>query len=106
MMNPYILLAVAIASFGAGWTVDSWRRDSVEVAVKQAYEDSMIGTAAQIANIEVKNTTIQNKVREITIEKPVYKNCVHDADSVHLINAALEPPSDSKLPAANTTRTR
>ena len=40
------------------------------------------------------NTTITQKVIRETVEKPVYRDCVHDAASLRDINAALSVSAD------------
>lgn len=45
-----------------------------------------------IANIRTTNTTIYKKVETAIIDKPVYRDCVHDADVLRDINAAIANP--------------
>lgn len=72
--------------------------------VQDVQEAANLSAAKAIANIEVKNTTIKQEVQREILEKPVYRECRHDAIGLSLINAALtgtEPVGNSELSKTN-----
>lgn len=93
---------IAAASFGAGWTVNDWRRDSQEndelnnaiEAAGVAREFSNIVSdrfEKKLANLKITNTTINKEViREV--EKAVYVDpqCDLPVSGVQLRNTAIE----------------
>lgn len=100
MLNPYIMLAVAALLIGSHGVVafKSYRLGQDQVISEQVKMDQLeqrtreaaMQTAAEaIAAIEVRNVTIRQKAETITREVPVYRDCVHGADGLRLINEAL-----------------
>ena len=79
--------------------------DAVKVATQEATDKALTAAAQAIATRDVKHTTITQKVIRETVEKPVYRDCLHDADSLRDINAALSVSADrGELPASDAAR--
>ena len=117
--NPWILLAIVLlwgASLGGMYlkahsdgvnecqAADARDVHVAETATKAATD----AAAAAISKIEVKNTTIHQKVQHDVIEKAVYRECRHDAGSLRNLNEALtgaaEPAGGGVVPAADAAR--
>jgi hypothetical protein len=94
----------------AGWTARDWKAAADERAEKRTQElilktkaDAALGTAEAIAKLEPKLVTLKEKVTREVIEKPIYRDCVHSANGLRDINAALtaqpgNPFGDRGLP--------
>jgi hypothetical protein len=87
------------------------RADQAEVLelARQVRDDAQRGAAEAIAKIEIKQTTIRQTLEKEIHEKPVYRDCRHDADSLPRINAALtgrepQPAGGGKLPRLDATQ--
>jgi hypothetical protein len=87
------------------------RADQAEVLelARQVRDEAQRGAAAAIAQIEIKHTTIRQQLEREIHEKPVYRDCQHDAGGLQRINAALtgrEPvaPGSGKLPRLDATQ--
>jgi len=108
MIQTYLIIfAVAISiGFTGGWKVNGWRYESERSAAAEASSEALTAVAKELAKIEVKNTTINQKVREHVIEKPYYIDCKHDADGMRLVNEAItgQPTGDRKLPGTNAVK--
>lgn len=118
-MNPWLILA-AIGLVGAltGGAYYQGRQDGeAKIVAQEAREreiaagavDAALNASAQaVAAIKVQHRTITQEVQRDVIEKPVYRDpgCVHDADSLRRINAALtgaarpEPAGSGGVPRA------
>lgn len=109
---PYVLLAFLL-SVGASGALGYWKggqHKADSIAAQAAREAALVAkvqleTAAAIAKIEVRNTTIRQKA-EVQIRENVIYRCPVDADGVRLINEALAPPGpadDGKLPRPDAT---
>ena len=108
-MTPYLIAGAALiacaAGFYGGWTIKQGQWDAATVASQKASDDALKAAAEAIAIRDVKHTTITQKVIRETVEKPVYRDCVHDAASLRDINAALSQSADrSELPASDAAR--
>ena len=89
--------------FGVRFKQAEW--DAATVAAKDATDKALAAAAEAIATRDVKHTTITQKVIRETVEKPVYRDCVHDAASLRDINAALSVSADpGELPASDAAR--
>lgn len=113
-LNPWLLLAAGLALTGAvggayikgrsdGRAVEIAQRVTIEEVAKAAREASQQAAAEAIANIEVKNVTIRQKLETEIREKPVYRDCHADQRVLDTVNEAITgnpPASSSKLPAA------
>lgn len=115
LANPWIILAAVLAFLGFGATGyyfgGKHKADSIaaqEVRDRELLDKVALETAAAIAGIEIKNTTIRQKVETVTREVPVYRDCQHSPDVVGLLNDALAggslPTGDRKLPEADPAR--
>lgn len=108
-MSPYILAAAVALSglggfvFGAKLKQGEW---DASIATAQTERGAALQAAAQaIASREVKHATIRERVIRETVEKPVYRDCGHDADGLRDINAALNESADpSELPASDASQ--
>lgn len=109
-----ILTAILLAGYAAaylygrhdGEELERGRQLAQDKLVRDVQDAAQRGAATEIAKIEIKNTTIKQEVQREILEKPVYRECRHDARGLSLINAALtgtEPAGDSQLPEADAT---
>lgn len=95
-MNPliYLLIVIALVAGGgaAGWRAAMDHRDAIDLAEFKGKSDALEATAAEIAKIEVRNTTINRKVETLTREIPVYtsKECHNTPEVMTEINSALK----------------
>lgn len=108
-MTPYLIAGAALisgaAGFYGGWTIKQGRWDAATLAAQEKKDDEETGSAKAIATRDVKHMTITQKVIRETVEKPVYRDCVHDADSMRDINAALSVSADpGELPASDAAK--
>ena len=83
--------AILVLVFGAGWIVRGWKEAAVDKAVADTREAALEGAAEAIAKIKVENRTIYAKVQREVVEKPVYRECTHDAETRQKIDTALVP---------------
>ena len=97
-----IVAVVVSAAFGAGWTVNDWRHDSIQLAAESAAYGAADMTREQIASLA---TELESKlasgvvtqriiergvVKEIRNNEIIYRNvCITDAGRV-LINDAAQ----------------
>lgn len=93
---------VAATSFGSGWKVNEWRHGAHYAAQMEGGRIALDKVATELAKLDVKHQTIYQKVQTNVIEKPIYRECKHDPDTLRLLNDALtngQQSSDkSKLP--------
>lgn len=109
MINPYVLLAVALAwgaslgvagwwSYGAGKNAEIARQESDEALMRQTREAAQQGAADAIATIKVQNVT--RKVETLVRTDVVYRDCVH-ADGVlqllEQVRTGVDPAAKGKL---------
>jgi hypothetical protein len=116
LANPWLLLA-AVLALGASHTfayVKGGISRENSILAEQKRQDELVqkvqqSTAQQIAKIEVVNKTIYQRATREVIEKPVYRDCHHDADTLGMLNHALtntapaEPAGDSSMSGADAT---
>lgn len=93
-MQIVVILLLAVGLFAAGGSV-GWKaaqnsRDAQELARKQERDAALQAAAAEIAKIDVRNTTINRKVETLTREVPVYKDCQNTPEVMSTINEALK----------------
>lgn len=92
-----ILIALGLA-FGAGYSVKATECENtallIEKASLQASNRATEASTKAIAKIRTTQTTIKQEVQREIIEKPVYRDCLHDDGVVRNINSALsgQPP--------------
>jgi hypothetical protein len=110
MINPWLILAAAIALIGAyaygrhdGSELASAQRQRDEQVARQVFDRAQAAAAAEIAKIKVRHTTVNAEVRREIHKEPVYRDCVNTDVGLRGINAALvgtQPADSGKLPAA------
>lgn len=70
--------------------------------VDKAIAAGRTGAAEEIAKLEIKNVTIQQRIERETREVPVYRDCRHSAPGLRSLNDALEnrplAPGAGQLP--------
>lgn len=120
-LNPWLMLGASLVAVGAmsGAYVKGRSDGKAVIVAKQAREDQIRfetlqlaqqAAAEEIARIQVVNRTIYAKATHEIVEKPVYRDCRHDAGALGLLNDALtntepaEPANDRSVPRANTAR--
>ena len=108
-MTPYLIAGAALisaaAGFWGGWTIKQGEWDAATVASQTERGETLKAAAEAIAAREVRHATITQRVIRETVEKPVYRDCVHDADSLRDINAALSQSADAgDVPASGASR--
>lgn len=104
-MNPYTLMAGAVAllgavslSFAAGWHINDNRRDSqllaIERAAAAASEAATTAAVEAIKQIRITRTTIRQELeREIHHAPAVGAECTVTDGVLDAINRALAPPA-------------
>lgn len=95
-LNPWLLLVAlctTLAAFGSGYLKGSADSKSKQVEqallIEQASRKAQEAAAEAISQIKIEHKTIQRRVEREVLEKPVYRACSHDDDSLQLINSAL-----------------
>lgn len=92
-MNPliYVVVIGALIAIGAagGWKVANDHRDALELREAQGKAQALEATAAAIAKIDVRNTTIRQTVETQIREVPVYRDCRNTEAVMKTINDAL-----------------
>lgn len=110
-MNPYIIIACLLAILGAGaggfklgtdHEVASKAREDKHIA--EAVDAANSASAAAIAQLKPKYTTISNQLEKQIETHTVYRDCRLDPVGLQLANQALTggdaAPASSKLPDA------
>jgi len=108
-MTPYLIAGAALisaaAGFYGGWSIKQGQWDAATVAAHTEREAALSTIAESIQKIDVKQQTIRERVIRETVEKPVYRDCRHEPDSLRDINAALSVPAGaSDVPASDAAR--
>ena len=98
----YLALAIALASFGAGWQIQAWRWKAAEsaqieqanqalIAEQKRSQEASKAYQEQLAKVRTKTRVIVNEVNR-EIEKPIYRDvaCSVPADGMRLLNEAIE----------------
>lgn len=85
---------------GAG--LESAARLREEAFVNKAIDAAQAGAAKEIAKLEIKHVTLQQRIERETREVPIYRDCRHSADGLQQLNATLEnravPADGGQLP--------
>ena len=105
-----ILILIA-AVFGAGVRYGTRSKqaewDAATLSSKDAQDKALQAAASAIAQIDVKQQTIVQKVQHEVQTKTVYRDCIVPADGRGLLNAAIEsrdkPAGDSGVQATTET---
>jgi hypothetical protein len=115
VLNPWVLLGalglwlasmVGAFNFGRDHEIGAQaREDQTRTETREAARE---GVAEALAKIEVQRVEITQPIQTIVRERTVYRECLHDADVVRGINAALtgssRPVDRGQLPAASAPR--
>jgi hypothetical protein len=109
-VNQIFIVALLVSvslSFVGGWKANSWKHDSDRLLEAEAQQKALLSVAEEIAKIDIKNTTIKQKVVEHVIKDTVYVNCKHDDVGMQLVNEAItgerQPTVNRKLPKTTAT---
>ena len=96
LISPWLLLAALLTILGAftgGYVKGRSDANSncaeARTLILEAAQEAQKAAAAEIAKIEIRHTTIRQKVQREITEKPVYRECGHSPDGVRLVNQAL-----------------
>ena len=101
-----IILALCMSAGAGGFVCNRLKQaewDRSIIATREAQDKALDAAAKAIAQIEVKQQTIVQRVTHETVEKPVYRDCVNDAGVMRDINAAIQSADRGELPAPGTT---
>ena len=78
--------------------------------VEQAITAAQAGAAREIAKLEIKHVTLQQRIERETREVPVYRDCRHSPAGLQSLNDALDPrpiaTGDRQLPGEAGTGAR
>ena len=94
--TPTLTLSLMLVSLLSGLVIGykyNEGQHAIATTIEQrATKAATTATASAIAAIEIKNTTIYQKVQQNVKSNPIYRSasCVHDADSMRNINAAFD----------------
>jgi len=101
LINPWLLLGALLAilaSFGGGYVKGRSDANSncseARTLILEASQKAQEAAAREIAKIEIRHTTIRQKVQREITERPVYRNCNHGPDGLRLVNQALTGRAD------------
>jgi hypothetical protein len=88
----FLLILIACYAWGRhdGAALEAASRKSEEDVVAKAIDAAQSGAAKEIAKLEIKHVTLQQRVERETREVPVYRDCKHSAVGLQQLNAALE----------------
>jgi|SRR6478736_531021 len=109
LLSGAVAVVLAIGLVLAGWKAGKdhaiAQQASMSALIVESANAVEARTAERIARIRVRNQTINGQVREVVRENTVYRDCVLDADTVRLLDAAREGgseplPGDSSLSEA------
>lgn len=111
-MNPYLILVVlagfcgiSFESFRLGVEHEKASQIDKQELVSEAVDAANTASAAAIAAIKPKYTTIQNEVQREVHTNTIYNDCHNTADGVRLLNQALSggavSGSGGELPKAD-----
>lgn len=76
--------------FVAGWFTHGWYDDSLNLAIERTALASQVAAAKEIAKIEVQNTTINKRFKDVIKTEFVYSTCKHSKDAFLLVNEAFK----------------
>ena len=97
-MSTELRLAAILILIGSVFGVGVWygittkqaEWDADKIASKDATSKALQAAASAIAQIDIKQQTIVQKVQHEVQTKTVYRDCVVPADGVRLLNDAVE----------------
>lgn len=100
-----IILALCLVAGAGGFVGNRLKQaewDRSIIATREAQDKALDAAAKAIAQIDVKQQTIVQRVTHETVEKPVYRDCVNDAGVMRDINAAIQSADRIELPASGS----
>lgn len=114
-MNPYLIIAALLAVMGAGaggfrLGVDHEKASQIDKAetVAEAVDAANNASAAAIAALKPKYTTIKSQLEKQIETHTVYRDCRLDPIGLQLANQALSggtaAPGSGKLPDADAPK--
>ena len=96
LISPWLLLAALLTILGAftggyvkGRSDANSNCSEARMLILEAAQAAQKAAAQEIAKIEIRHTTIRQKVQREVLEKPVYRTCNHSPDGLRLVNQAL-----------------
>jgi len=111
-MNPYLIVVALVAYFAAGLAgfrlgIDHQKAQEVDKTelVSEAVDAANAASAAVLASLRPKYTTIQNEVQREVQTHTIYTDCKLSPDGLLLANQALtggtKPSGGGELPKAD-----
>ena len=86
LLAGLVLIAAALSgTFMAGYMVAEGRQAKLELVASKAATEAATIAAKAIAAIDVKQVTINNKVKEIIKTELLYTECRHTEEAYHQI---------------------
>lgn len=98
-----IIMALCLVAGAGGFVGNRLKQaewDRSIIATREAQDKALDAAAKAIAQIDVKQQTIVQRVTHETVEKPVYRDCINDAGVMRDINAAIQSDDRGELPAS------
>jgi len=80
-----LLLAVIGGSFYGGIKYQQAKQTEIDLLIEKSVDKAAESAAKAIAGIEIKQTTINNKVKEIVRTETVYSECKHTPEAYQKI---------------------
>jgi len=99
-----IILALCLVAGAGGFVGNRLKQsewDRSIIATSEAQDKALDAAAKAIAQIDVKQQTIVQRVTHETVEKPVYRDCVNDSGVMRDINAAIQSADRGELPTSS-----
>lgn len=96
-----LILSLSVG-YRHGLEVKQGEWDASKVAQAEAQDKALQAAAREIAKIDTSAQVIKERVIRETVDRPVYRECVHSDSVLHDINAALAGQSVDpvELPAS------
>lgn len=101
-----IILALCLVAGAGGFVGNRLKQaewDRSIIATRESQDKALDAAAKAIAQIDVKQQTIVQRVTHETVEKPVYRDCVNDPGVMRDINAAIQSTGGGELPNSGTS---
>ena len=99
-------LVCLVISLGVGYRhgleVKQGEWDASNVAESEAQDKALQAAAREIAKLDISSQIVKERVIRETVDRPVYRECVHSSRMLDNINAAIEGKSVDpvELPAS------
>lgn len=82
IQKTVLMVAVLLFTFAHGVFVGSWITTNAADKIQKAAQE---GAAIEIAKLQITNTTVVNKVREIIRTERIYAECRHNPDAFGIL---------------------